>query len=99
MKDKVLKKGCFFFCLVSYLGHKFNVAGEWGEQVEELAYQYSSRLDMIDTYPLPVVMKLEAVRKVVLAKIQHLFANVHIPHKFLGEINNKIVEAVKSVYG
>jgi hypothetical protein len=43
---------------------------------------------MIDISPLPVVMKLDAVREVALAKIQHLFANVHIPQRFMRGINN-----------
>ncbi|CAB1439889.1 unnamed protein product [Pleuronectes platessa] len=41
------------------------------------------------------VMKLEAIREVALAKIQHLFANVHIPQNVLQDMNNKTVEAVR----
>ena len=29
----------------SYLGHKFNVAGEWQEQVGDICNEYSARLD------------------------------------------------------
>jgi penicillin V acylase-like amidase (Ntn superfamily) len=50
---------------------------------------------MIDISPLPGVMKLEAVREVALAKIQHLLANVHIPKKALREMNNKTVNVVR----
>ena len=64
-----------------YLGHRFNIAGEWGEQVEELTTEFLHRLHLIDLSPLPVLMKFQAVREVALAKIQHLFANVHIPLK------------------
>jgi len=36
----------------NYLGHMFNVAGEWQEHVNEICKEYSSRLDMIDQCPL-----------------------------------------------
>ncbi|CAB1424613.1 unnamed protein product [Pleuronectes platessa] len=45
------------------------------------------------------VMKLEAIREVALAKIQHLFANVHIPQNVLQDMNNKTVEAVRRWLG
>lgn len=51
--------------------------------MKELVHEYSNRLDMIDISALPVIMKLDAVREVALAKIQHLLANVHIPQKVL----------------
>ena len=40
-------------------------------------------------------MKLDAIREVVLAKVQHLFANVHILQNVLGDMNNKTVQAVR----
>ena len=83
----------------TYLGHKFNIAGEWGEQIQELSCDYKNRIDLIDSSPLPVVMKLEAIREVALAKIQHLFANVHIPQNVLQDMNNKTVEAVRRWLG
>lgn len=46
-------------------------------------------------FNLLAVMKLEAVREVALAKVQHLFANVHIPQNFLTEINHKNVQVVR----
>ncbi|CAB1440765.1 unnamed protein product [Pleuronectes platessa] len=45
------------------------------------------------------VMKMEAIREVALAKIQHLFANVHIPQNVLQDMNNKTVEAVRKWLG
>ena len=62
-----------------YLGHHFNVAGDWEEQVTGLTNDYSVRLDLIDTSPLRILMKLQAITELALAKIQHLFTNVHIP--------------------
>ena len=60
------------------LGHNINIAVEWGEQAQELCYAYKNRIYLIDSSPLPVVMKLDAIREVALAKVQHLFANVHL---------------------
>ncbi|KAF3851817.1 hypothetical protein F7725_005172 [Dissostichus mawsoni] len=82
-----------------YLGHRFNIAGEWGEQVEELTTEFLHRLHLIDLSPLPVLMKFQAVREVALAKIQHLFANVHIPLKALREMTNKTVQLVRKWVG
>ncbi|XP_034086410.1 uncharacterized protein LOC117555601 [Gymnodraco acuticeps] len=82
-----------------YLGHRFNIAGEWGEQVEELTTEFLHRLHLIDLSPLPVFMKFQAVREVALAKIQHLFANVHIPLKALREMTNKTVQLVRKWVG
>ena len=31
----------------TYLGHKFNVAGDWSDQVDVIISEYSSRLDSI----------------------------------------------------
>ena len=76
----------------SYLGHKFNIAGEWTAQVDEIVTDYMARLDMIHSSPLPLVMKLEAIGQIALAKIHHLFSNVHIPKKVLYELNNKTVQ-------
>ncbi|KAI9538430.1 hypothetical protein NQZ68_014174 [Dissostichus eleginoides] len=44
-------------------------------------------------------MKFQAVREVALAKIQHLFANVHIPLKALREMTNKTVQLVRKWVG
>lgn len=79
----------------NYLGHMFNVAGEWHEQVSDICKEYSSRLDLIDQCPLPTCMKLQAVRDIALSKIHHLFANVHIAKKYLTELNNKTVQLVR----
>ena len=49
--------------------------------------------------PLPVVRKLDAIREVALAKIQHLFANVHIPQNVLLDMNNKTVQAIRKGAG
>lgn len=83
----------------TYLGHMFNVAGEWEQQVNEIISDYSTRLDLIDSSPLPLIMKLEAVRQIALVKVQHLFSNVHIPRKFLCEMNNKTVQMVRQWTG
>ena len=53
----------------TYLGHKFNIAGEWKEQVEYITTEFTSRLDLIDASPLPLLMKLEAIRQVALSRI------------------------------
>ncbi|CAB1421407.1 unnamed protein product [Pleuronectes platessa] len=45
------------------------------------------------------VMKLEAIREVALAKIQHLFVNVHIPQNVLLDMNNTAVETVRRWLG
>ena len=82
-----------------YLGHRFNIAGEWGEQVEELTTEFLRRLHLVDLSPLPVLMKLQAVREVALAKIQHLFANVHLPLKALREMTDKTVQLVRKWVG
>ena len=83
----------------SYLGHKCNIAGEWTAQVDEIVTDYMARLDMIHSSPLPLVMKLEAIGQIALAKIHHLFSNVHIPKKVLYELNNKTVQRVREWFG
>lgn len=82
-----------------YLGHKFNVAGEWKEQVNEIITEYSSRLDLINSSPLPLIMKLEAVRVLALSKVQHLLSNVHIPRKTLHLLTDKTVHLVRQWTG
>lgn len=82
-----------------YLGHKFNVAGEWEEQLRDIEVQYSSRLEMIDKSPLPTIMKLAAVREIALSKVQHFFANIHIPKYVLTEMNNKSVHFARKWLG
>ena len=79
----------------NYLGHKFNIAGEWNQQVNDMAHQFMTRLDLIDTTPLHVTFKLQAIRDIAFSKIQHLFANVHIPQKVLCEMDNKTVNTVR----
>ena len=44
-------------------------------------------------------MKLEAIGQIALAKIHHLFSNVHIPKKVLYELNNKTVQRVREWFG
>ena len=66
-----------------YLGHKFNVAGNWEEQLTKLTSDYSNRLDLINFIPLPIIMKLQTITEIALAKIQHLFANLYIPQTTL----------------
>ena len=83
----------------SYLGHKFNIAGEWTAQVNEIAAEYTARLDLINSSPLPLVMKLEAIGQIALSKIHHLFSNIHIPKKVLYDINNKTVQRVREWFG
>uniref|UniRef100_A0A0E9W629 Uncharacterized protein n=1 Tax=Anguilla anguilla TaxID=7936 RepID=A0A0E9W629_ANGAN len=78
----------------NYLGHKFNIAGEWKGQVGSIIEEYTSRPDLIDSSPLPLVMKLEAIGQVALSKVQHLFPNVHIPKKVLHDLNNRTVQRV-----
>ena len=46
----------------TYLGHKFNIAGEWKEQLHNIQAEFYSRLDLVDRCPLPLRMKLEAIR-------------------------------------
>ena len=79
----------------SYLGHKFNVAGEWQEQVGDICNKYSARLYLIDQCSLPTCMKFQAVRDIALSEFQHLFANVHIANNTLKELNNKTVQLVR----
>lgn len=49
--------------------------------------------------PLPLTMKLEAIRQVALSKVQHLISNVHIQQKVLSEMNNKTVSLVRKRFG
>ena len=83
----------------TYLGHKFNVAGEWNDQVNELISEYSSRLEFIHTSPLPLILKLEAVRVMALSKVQHLFSNVHVPRKSLRDLTDITVRFVRQWTG
>ncbi len=83
----------------AYLGHKINIAGEWKEQVNIILSEFTSKLDLIDKCPLPLTMKLEAIRQVTLYKVQHLFSNVHIQQKVLSEMDNKTVSLVQKWFG
>ncbi len=83
----------------AYLGHKINMAEEWKEQVIIILSEFTSKLDLIDKCPLPLAMKLEAIRQVALSKVQHLFSNVHIQQKVLSEIDNKTVSLVRKWIG
>lgn len=38
----------------TYLGDTFNIAGEWAEQVNNNLTEFTSRLDLIDSCPLPL---------------------------------------------
>ncbi len=64
----------------NYLGHKFNIAGEWSQQVTDMADQFMTRLDLIDASPLPVTLKVQAIRDIAFSKIQH-FLQMSIFHK------------------
>ena len=44
-------------------------------------------------------MKLEAVRVIALAKVQHLFSNVHVPQKSLCDLTDKTVHLVRQWTG
>ncbi len=61
----------------------------------DMAHQFMTRLDLIDASPLPVTLKVQAIRDIACSKIQHLFANVHIPQKVLCELDNKTVNVVR----
>jgi hypothetical protein len=78
-----------------YLGHKLNIAGDWEEQVTEFCQEYIHRITLIDSAPLPVHIKIEAIKQIALAKIQHLFHNVHISQQNLTTMNNKTVNLVR----
>ena len=60
-----------------------------------MAHQFIDRLDLIDEAPLPVTLKLQAIRDMAFLKIQHIFANVHIPQKVLRELDNKTDNMVR----
>ena len=63
--------------------------------MDEIVSKYTTRLDLIHSSPLPLVMKLEAVGQVGMSKIHHLFPDIHIPRKALQEVNNRIVQRVR----
>ncbi len=79
----------------SYLGHKFNVSGDWEEQVTKLCHEFTRRLALIDSSPLPIMMKIEAIRLIAIAKIKHLVMNVHIPQCTLSTLNDEMVKLVR----
>ncbi len=79
----------------SYLGHKFNVSGDWEEQVTKLCHEFTRRLALIDSSPLPIMMKIEAIRLIAIAKIQHLVMKVHIPQCTLSTLNDEMVKLVR----
>ncbi len=61
----------------------------------DMSHQFMTRLDLIDASPLPVTLKVQAIRDIAFSKIQHLFANVHIPQKVLREMDDKTVNVVR----
>lgn len=60
----------------------------------DMAHQFMTRLHLIDASP-PVTLKMQAIRDIAFSKIQHLFANVHIPQKVLRKMDNKTVNVVR----
>ncbi len=50
---------------------------------------------LIDYSPLPIMMKIEAIRLIAIAKIQHLIMNVHIPQCTLSTLNDEMVKLVR----
>ena len=83
----------------TYLGHRVNIAGEWKEQVDHLTSEFTTAMDLIDTSPLPLLMKLEAIGQIALSRIQHWFSNVHLMCKTLSELNDRIVLSVRKWLG
>ena len=75
------------------------MAGEWKDQVDEIISEYYSRLEFINVSPLPLIKKLEAVRAIALAKVQHLLSNVHVPRKSLRDLTDKTVYFVRQWTG
>ena len=73
------------------------MAGDWKDQFDVIISEYSSRLDLIHASPLPLIMKLEVVRVIALAKVQHLFSNV--PRKSLRDLTDKTVHLVRQWTG
>lgn len=59
----------------------------------------NTRLELIDASPLPLLMKLDAIRQVALSRIQHLFSSVHFICKTQRELKNKVVSAVTKWFG
>ncbi len=78
---------------------RVNIAGEWKEQVNIILSEFTSKMNLIDKCPLPLTMKLEAIRQVALSKVQHLFSNVHIQQKVLSKMDNKTVSLVRKWFG
>ena len=78
-----------------YLRHRFNIAGDWDEQVTELCQEYIHQITLIVSAPLPIRMKIKAIRQIAVAKIQHLFHNVHISQQNLLVMNNATVNIVR----
>ncbi len=76
-----------------YLGHNFTIAGEWSLQVTDMSHQFMTRLDLIDASPLPITLKVQAIRDIAFSKI-HDF-NVHIPQKVLHEMDDKTINVVR----
>lgn len=60
---------------------------------------FSSKLDLIDKCPLPLIMKLEGIKQLPLSEVQHLFSIVHIQQKSLSEMNKKIEGLVRKWFG
>ncbi len=61
----------------------------------DMSHQFMSRLDLIDASPLPITLKVQAIRDIAFSKIQHLFANVHITQKVLRETDDKTVNVFR----
>ncbi len=61
----------------------------------DMSHQFMSRLDLIDASPLPITLKVQAIRDIAFSEIQHLFANVYITQKVLRETDDKIVNVFR----
>ena len=78
----------------NYLGHKFNIAGEWNQQVNGMAHQFITGLDLVDAAPVHVTFKQPAIRDIDFSNVQRLYVNVHIKKIILCEMDNKTVNMV-----
>ena len=64
----------------------------WVYAFDQLTNEYMNTIDLTDSSPQPVVMTPEAIREVARAKIQNLFASVHIPQKALHDIQYNTIQ-------
>ena len=83
-----------------YLGYDINLTATSEErQIEEIVREFDRTIEKIDTSPLPVAAKLQAINIMATSKLHFYYPNMIFSEKVLGTFENTIVSYVRHWLG